>query len=139
VKAYLDASVVLRSLLREPGAIENWSRWDLLVSSELIRVESFRSLDRLRLTGRLREAQMADAVDALRLLLKGFVQVPVESAIQDRAAGPFSAVIGTLDAIHLATALLWMEEGGEPLLFVTHDVQLAVAARLSGLEVKTVP
>jgi predicted nucleic acid-binding protein len=139
VKAYLDASVVLRRLLREPGAVENWSRWDQLVSSELVRVETFRSLDRLRLTGRLQDTQVADAADALRLVLKGVVQVPVGLAIQDRAAGPFPAVIGTLDAIHLATALSWIEDAGEPLLFVTHDVQLSVAARLSGLEVKTAP
>jgi predicted nucleic acid-binding protein len=50
VKAYLDASVVLRSLLHEPAAIVNWSRWELLVSSELLRVETFRALDRLHIT-----------------------------------------------------------------------------------------
>ena len=139
MKAYLDASVVLRVLLREPGAIENWSRWEMLVTSELVRVECFRSLDRLRLTGRLHDAQLADLSDTLRLVLRTFEQVPLAPIIQERAAGPFPSVISTLDAIHLATALRWMEEAGEPLLFVTHVAQLAVAARLCGLEVKTAP
>jgi hypothetical protein len=72
-------------------------------------------------------------------MLASFQQVPISSAIQDRAAGLFHAVIGTLDAIHLATALVWMEQTEEPLLFVTHDVQLAVAARLAGLDMQTAP
>jgi predicted nucleic acid-binding protein len=139
VKAYLDASVVLRSLLHEPGAIENWSRWEMLVTSELMRVECFRSLDRLRLSARLRDEQLADLTDAVRMLLKSFEQVPLEPAIQERAAGPFPSVIGTLDAIHLATALYWVQETGEPLLLVTHDAQLAMAARMCGLQVQTAP
>ena len=139
MKAYLDASVLLRALLHEPGSIDNWSRWELIVSSELIRIEAFRSLDRLRLAKRVREAQVAELTETLRSMLVRFQQVPIGSVIQDRAAGPFHTVIGTLDAIHLATALLWMEQTEEPLLCVTHDVQLAVAARLAGLQVQTAP
>jgi len=44
-----------------------------------------------------------------------------------------------LNAIHIATALLWIEDESEPLVFVTHDMQQAVAARLAGLDVKTAP
>ena len=43
--------------------------------------------------------------------------------------------LGTLGAIHLATALLWIEQEGEPLKFLTHDVELAIAAKASGLDV----
>jgi uncharacterized protein len=139
LKAYLDASVLLRNVLQEPGSIDNWSRWELIVSSELIRVEAFRSLDRLRLVKRLREVEVAELTGTVRSMLASFQQVPISSAIQDRAAGLFHAVIGTLDAIHLATALVWMEQTEEPLLFVTHDVQLAVAARLAGLDMQTAP
>jgi hypothetical protein len=46
-------------------------------------------------------------------------------------------VIGTLAAIHLATALLWRSETGDEVLFATHDQQLARAAAASGFEVKT--
>ena len=41
-------------------------------------------------------------------------------------------VVKTLDAIHLATALLLAEPGGEPIVFATHDVGQAIAARALG-------
>jgi hypothetical protein len=42
-----------------------------------------------------------------------------------RAGGPLGGALGTLDAIHLVTAMLWS----------THDRQLANAARVCGLTV----
>jgi predicted nucleic acid-binding protein len=46
--AYLDTSVLLRLVLREPGALEDLRSYDALVSSEVIAVESARTLDRMR-------------------------------------------------------------------------------------------
>jgi hypothetical protein len=43
--------------------------------------------------------------------------------------------LGTLDAIHLATALLWTEMTGEHLTMATHDEALAIAAQAYGLPV----
>jgi predicted nucleic acid-binding protein len=40
-----------------------------------------------------------------------------------------------LDAIHLATALLWRETTGEDLTMATHDRALAIAAEAHGLRV----
>lgn len=51
------------------------------------------------------------------------------------AAQPLPTTLGTLDAIHLATALLWKEQAGKDLSMATHDVALAVAAKASGLRV----
>jgi len=65
--------------------------------------------------------------------------VPLSRAVLNRAADPFPTVLGTLDAIHLASALLWIEEKGEALTLVTHDQQLAIAARACGLDVQTDP
>ena len=42
---------------------------------------------------------------------------------------------GTLDAIHLATAMLWRERTGADLVMATHDTALATASRASGLRV----
>jgi hypothetical protein len=47
--------------------------------------------------------------------------------------------LGTLDAIHLATALLWKESMGLGLVMATHDVGLALAAQAHGLTVVGVP
>jgi hypothetical protein len=57
-------------------------------------------------------------------------------AVKRRAAGPFPTVLGTLDAIHLASALLWQETEPETdLRIVTQDRRLALCARSLGLKV----
>lgn len=133
-RAYLDTSVVLRRLLRQPAAIRRWSRWESAVTSELMEVEALRTLDRLRLTGELSSVQFAGYVSALRAIANGLEVVSVSSAILKRASASFATPLGTLDAIHLATAFLWMEVNSQELIFVTHDRQRAVAAQVSGLE-----
>jgi hypothetical protein len=43
--------------------------------------------------------------------------------------------LGTLDAIHLATAQLWRERGAAELTMATHDAALATAARSLGMPI----
>ena len=52
-----------------------------------------------------------------------------------RASLPMPTVVGTLDAVHLASALLFREQRGESLVFATHDVQQATGARSLGFAV----
>lgn len=137
MKAYVDASVVLRVMLDQPGAMEKWQEWDLVVTSELLPLEAFRTLDRLRVKGGLTDAQFAEKLVLLRTLAIGWREVAVDSPILRRAASPFPTAIGALDAIHLSTALLWVEQNDEPLTFLTHDTELAIAAQACGLEVRT--
>ena len=137
MKAYLDTSVVLRRVFDEPGAIRTWSQWELVMASELLEVEGFRAIDRLRIVDEMRDAQLVELMDSFRQVINSVHAIAINPAVLRRAAAPFSSVVTTLDAIHIATALLWMEEESEPLVFVTHDMQQAVAARLAGLEVKT--
>lgn len=135
MKAYVDSSVVVSRILREPGAVSNWSRWQALVSSELLKVEAFRVMDRLRLRGRLSDSEVADMAALIQQMLARIERIRIDPAILERAAAPFPTMVHTLDAIHLATALAWREEHGEALTFLTRDKQLAVAARACGLEV----
>lgn len=44
----------------------------------------------------------------------------------------------TLDAIHLATALLWRERMGPLTTIATHDSALVIAARTFGFDVRGV-
>jgi predicted nucleic acid-binding protein len=53
VITYLDTSALLRLVLREPGALEVVRSSEALISSELLAVESLRTIDRLRLQGTL--------------------------------------------------------------------------------------
>jgi hypothetical protein len=59
--------------------------------------------------------------------------------ILERAAQPLPTVLGTLDAIHLSTALLWQEVEAEAVSFATHDLALARAAQACGLAVIGTP
>jgi len=65
--------------------------------------------------------------------------VEIDSAVLDRAAQPMPTEIGTLDAIHLATALLWRDMMGADLVMATHDQALATAARAYGMAVVGIP
>ena len=54
----------------------------------------------------------------------------------ERATLPMPTVIGTLDALHLVTALEVRRTLAPKVVFLTHDEQLARAARASGLVVQ---
>jgi hypothetical protein len=76
-------------------------------------------------------------MNILQVYLQNFDLCPVNSLVLRRASAPMPAVVGSLDAIHLATALLWQEENDDELEFLTHDRQLAIAAGACGLSVRT--
>jgi hypothetical protein len=59
---------------------------------------------------------------------------PLDERIMQRASETFPTVVGTLDAIHLATAIS-VRESEEIDLLLTHDSQLGIAARSLGFEV----
>jgi hypothetical protein len=61
--------------------------------------------------------------------------VNIDSGVLDRAAQPMPTEPGTLDAIHLATTLLWRNMTGIELAMATHDRALAIGARAYGLAV----
>ncbi len=133
--AYLDTSALLRLVLREPGALDDLRACEALVSSELIAVESSRTIDRLRLQGAL---TMEEAVARLRVVtewLEAIDLVLVRAPVLRRASEPLPTPLGTLDAIHLATALIWRERMGALPTMATHDAALGLAARAFGFDV----
>ncbi len=67
-------------------------------------------------------------------LLTSCMLMNVSDGLLRSAAGLTSRVVRTLDAIHLASALL-VRETFEDLSFATHDQELAVAARAIGFHV----
>jgi uncharacterized protein len=135
MKAYLDTSVVLRVLFREPNPIELWGKWDKAYSSALWRVEALRTIDRLRLLHEISDDEVADLVQDVQKAHATLAIHPFDDRIMRRASETFPTVVGTLDAIHVATALSVRETEGLDVL-LTHDSQLATAARSLGLEVR---
>ena len=127
--AYLDASVVVRKLQREAGSLKEWGQWKRAFSSELLRVEVLRAVDRARLRGALTDNEVADIVMRARAILDGLELLKLSPSILNRAAQSFLTPLGTLDALHLATAVRLMESTGIELTFLTHDAELGTAAR----------
>jgi predicted nucleic acid-binding protein len=135
VTLYLDSSVLLRVVLRQPGALEDWSSVPHGVASALVQVECLRTLDRLRVRRALSDHDLAVRLDGIFRLLNAIELVEPTPAVLARAAQPMPTELGTLDAIHLATALLWQERADTELVIATHDLALGMAARAFGLRV----
>jgi predicted nucleic acid-binding protein len=135
VIAYVDSSVVLRLVLGQPGRLKEWPRVETAVASAILEVECLRTLDRFRLHRAGADRDLAERHEAVFALLRSFEIVDVARAVLARAALPLPLALGTLDAIHLATAVLWRENHGQGLMMATHDVALATAARASGFPV----
>ena len=136
MKAYLDTSVILRKLLGEAGALKEWGDWDEGCTSELTRVESLRVLDRMRLQGSLDDVEVAEKMQLLREILETADLISLDSTILDRASQSYPTVVGASDAIHLASALRYLEHKKENLFFMTHDHRLGIAAQALGFETR---
>ena len=134
--AYIDTSVLLRIVLREQGALDDLRSYDALVSSELIAVESARTIDRLRWQGLLSADEAAARVRAVNDWLEAIDLVLLRPPVLSRASEPMPMPLGTLDALHLATALIWRDRMGPLPTMATHDTALGVAARAFGFDVR---
>lgn len=128
---YVDTSVVLRILFREPNPVDIWGKWHKAYSSSLWRVEALRTVDRLRLSGSLSDGELADLTRDIRIIHETLAIYPVSESILQRASESFPTSVGTLDAIHLATALA-IRTVEKLDLFLTHDLQLSTTARSLG-------
>jgi predicted nucleic acid-binding protein len=136
VIAYIDTSALLRIVLREPGALDDLRSHDGLVSSELIAVESARTIDRLRLQGSLTTEEATARVRAVNDWLEAIDLVLLRPSVLSRASEPMPMSLGTLDALHLATALIWRDRMGPLPTLATHDTALGFAARAFGFDVR---
>ena len=134
--AYIDTSALLRIVLREPGALEELRSYDALVSSELIGVESARTIDRLRLHGLLTTEEAAIRLRTVNEWLEAIDLVLLRPPVLSRASEPMPMPLGTLDALHLATALIWRDRMGPLPTMATHDTALGLAAQAFGFDVR---
>ena len=133
--AYVDASVLLRVVMRQPNSLREWGQIERGVSSALIVTESLRTLDRLRLRAQLSDAEIAIRRGAVLAVIASLELIEIDETVLDRAAQPMPTELGTLDAIHLASALLWREAIGRDLAMATHDRALALGAQAHGLRI----
>jgi predicted nucleic acid-binding protein len=133
VIAYLDSSVILRTILGQPDQLKEWSSITAAVTSELAEVECLRTMDRLRAASHISDEQLAPRREAVYRILEAVELVEISRAVLRRASQPMPTPLGTLDAIHMATIELLRESGPHrEFVVATHDAALALAARASG-------
>lgn len=133
--AYLDSSVVLRVVLGQRGSLREWKAIQTGIASALLEIECLQTLDRLRLLEGIGEDEIARRREAVYRIVEAITVIEPTRPVLARAAQPFPVVLGTLDAIHLATALLWRERSDTDLAMATHDAALGLAARAVGFRV----
>ena len=133
--AYVDSPVLLRVALGQPNALPEWRDIERGVSSALVTTESLRTLDRVRLRVNLSDMEVARRRATILSLIDSLELVETDSVVLERAAQPMPTELGTLDAIHLASALLWKDALGSDPVMATHDKALGLAAQAHGLKV----
>ena len=134
MRVYLDTSVTLRHLFHEPDPLADWGHWREAYASRIWLTEARRTVDRLRLEGRIADAEVARLAEDLTMIHEALHVIAVTEEILEAAAAAFPTTLGTLDAIHLASALA-VHAGGNLDRFLTHDHRLAIAARSVGFAV----
>ncbi|HEX6101322.1 MAG TPA: PIN domain-containing protein [Thermoanaerobaculia bacterium] len=136
--AYLDSSVVLRIILNQENRLAEWDDLHEGICSPLLAVECHRTLDRFWREDRITDADLEAKRVEMSAIMKHASVVPLNERVLDAASQPMPTIIAALDAIHLASAILYraaQPENERPLLFATHDNQLATAARAMHFEV----
>jgi hypothetical protein len=135
MKAYIDSSVILRVIFGEESALKFPKNIHIYGASEILKIECFRTIERMKQTLTISEDEIAKKHSALHKILKTLHIIKFSDAIIKRACESFPITLKSLDAIHLSAAILWQQEELSEILFLTHDIQLSKAAIAMGFEV----
>ncbi|MCX7117340.1 MAG: type II toxin-antitoxin system VapC family toxin [Legionellales bacterium] len=135
MRGYIDSSVILRIIFGEADPIQFAKNLESFFASEILKIECFRTIDRMHRSLHLSDKDIAERYGALHAILKTIHFIKFSGIICQKASEPFPIVLKTLDAIHLASAILWQQQEEKECLFLTHDHQLAKAATTVGFNV----
>ena len=80
--------------------------------------------------------EASEQIGVVNEWLEAIDLVLLRPPVLSRASEPMPIPIGTFDAIHLATALIWRERLGLLPQLATHDAALGAAARAFGFDVR---
>lgn len=124
---YVDTSALVKLVVQEAetAALQSWlesQEGETFFASQLARIELVRTVARAA----------PDRIDLAREVLRGLALLRVDDEIVEAAENLSSAILRSLDAIHLATANSLRTHVSA---FVTYDVRLAQAAETLGLNV----
>jgi hypothetical protein len=123
--AYLDSSALVKLVVPEPESralVAFIGAWPKRVSSRLAQVELLRAVRRCP----------PDLVTRTRRVLATLTLREVDGSVAEAAGLRDPPSMRSLDAIHLATAMMLGDSLG---VFVAYDARMQEAARAAGLEV----
>ena len=133
--AYFDTGVLVKRCVREAGsrqAAQLLRRYRFL-SSALVSVEALSAFSRRKTAGELSERSFSAIVARIRSDRDHWELVELTPAVINRAEETIEKVeVRTLEALHIASALMFQELSGMHVSFITGDEQQRNAARLVG-------
>jgi len=134
--AYVDSSVFLRRLLREPLPEVDLSAFERLYTAQILELECRRVLDRIRIQERIPDEELAQRYLELQEQLQAIYQIRLSQPIFKRSCESFPVVVRSLDSIHLSSFIV-VQKTVKPegkWVFITHDLKLKAAAETLGFE-----
>jgi predicted nucleic acid-binding protein len=136
--AYFDTSILVKRYVRESGSTQAHAllRRHRFLSSALAPVEAISALSRRRAAGDLSQRHFLSIQTRLQKDRAYWELVEMSSLVLTRAEDLIAQVaLRTLDAIHVASALVFQAASGLHIPFITGDGRQRDAAEQFGLEV----
>ena len=137
--AYFDTSVLVKRYLNETASLQARAllrRHDLL-SSSIINPELLSAFSRRRRSGELSESQFNTLLRRVRNDRLQWELIEVSSLVLDGAEELVqgAAVVRTLDAIHIASLMMFKTTAAIEISLITADARQRDAARQVGVDV----
>ena len=140
--AYFDTSVLVKRYLHEEGArlARDLLRRYRFLSSSIAPVEALSAFSRRKAAGELSERSFVAIMSRMSADREHWEFIEISAPVLDRAEEVIRrAGVRTLDALHIASALVFRELSGLRLPFVTADERQREAAQRMELMVTWVP
>lgn len=136
--AYFDTSVLVKRYVREVDSAKAavLIRRHAVLSSAIAPLEALSALTRRRSEGDVRSRDFAAILARLRLDRELWTTVEVDADVRSKAEELVERhAVRTLDAIHLASAMVFANSARRSIPFITADLRQREAARAEGLNV----
>lgn len=134
--AYFDTSTWLKLYVRENGSEEarNLARNYRLLSSALLLTESFAALSRKRTIGEMDGKKFNRLVRTMKADSRYLEIINISDSVLDKSQEiVLNSAARTLDAIHIASALIFQSMAEIPVTFITSDRKQYEVAQEKGL------
>ncbi len=133
--AYIDSSVVLRIALNQKNQIKNIEDWPKSIANVVLKAECLRTIDRLFAMSRIDSENRMKTTDFIYKFIEHVELIEISTSLLDKISYPLGLNLGTLDAIHLFSAIEYKRKTQKPVTILTHDEAMGSAARMFGFEV----